>query len=247
MKNNYYIYIYLDPRKHGQYEYDDYCFLYKPFYVGKGKNKRYKKFDNRNKYFRNKINKIKKYRLESIVIKLFDNISEEQSFRIEKQLIQEIGRIDLNHGPLVNMTDGGEGSSGFHHSNKSKNLMSILRVGKNNNFYGKHHTERSLMLISKMRKNKCVGDKNPMFGKSPSIETREKISISNTGKFIGEKNNNSKLTEEKAKTIYQISNSPIIKQLKITQKEIGEIFNVDYTTVSKIKTRKYWRHIGEAV
>ena len=40
-ENKYYVYIYLDPRKPGKYYYPnmDVCFLFEPFYVGKGKNK----------------------------------------------------------------------------------------------------------------------------------------------------------------------------------------------------------------
>ena len=36
----FYVYIYLDPRKPGKYTYEDLCFLYEPFYIGKGKNNR---------------------------------------------------------------------------------------------------------------------------------------------------------------------------------------------------------------
>jgi hypothetical protein len=39
--DNFYIYIYLDPRKPGKYVYGMYVFDYEPFYVGKGKDKQY--------------------------------------------------------------------------------------------------------------------------------------------------------------------------------------------------------------
>jgi len=63
------------------------------------------------------------------------------------------------------------------------------------------------------------------------------------GNYIGEKNLTSKLTEEKVRIIYKISNSPTIKKLKINQTEIGEIFGIDQTTVSLIKNKKTWKHI----
>jgi hypothetical protein len=39
-KNIYYVYVYLDPRKFGVFEYGSLKFDYEPFYVGKGTNKR---------------------------------------------------------------------------------------------------------------------------------------------------------------------------------------------------------------
>jgi len=60
---------------------------------------------------------------------------------------------------------------------------------------------------------------------------------------LGEKNANSKLNDFKVRIIKQILNSPIIKHLKITQKEIGKIFGVKRKTISDIKNEKIWRHI----
>lgn len=35
----YYTYVYLDPRRPGNYEYGNFLFAYEPFYVGKGTKK----------------------------------------------------------------------------------------------------------------------------------------------------------------------------------------------------------------
>ena len=44
-ENRFYVYALLDPRKPGAYEYEDICFLYEPFYIGKGsKNRCYDHF-----------------------------------------------------------------------------------------------------------------------------------------------------------------------------------------------------------
>ena len=122
---NCYVYIYLDPRKSGKYVYGNYCFLYEPFYVGKGKGRRLNTTSGRNKYFENKINRIEESGLKSIVIKIHKNLSEDDSFILESKLINIIGRKDLNKGPLINFTDGGEGISGYIHNDKSKKKISI--------------------------------------------------------------------------------------------------------------------------
>jgi hypothetical protein len=120
-QNQYYVYVYLDPRKSGTFTYGHYQFDYEPFYVGKGKDERlYDHFtiyglktDN-NKH---KVNKILKIKRDSdiwpIVIKYKDNILVEQkAFDLEIDMITKIGRADLHKGPLTNLTDGGEGPIG---------------------------------------------------------------------------------------------------------------------------------------
>ena len=59
----------------------------------------------------------------------------------------------------------------------------------------------------------------------------------------GQNNPNTKLKEWMVKSIYQISNSPIIKQLRITQQDIAEVFNISKLTVYRIKNKKAWSHI----
>ena len=77
----YYVYIFLDPRKPGMFEYGQHSFNYEPFYVGKGcKNRIYDSMtlkDSRkckNHFKRNKINKIKAEGNYVISLKLYDNI-----------------------------------------------------------------------------------------------------------------------------------------------------------------------------
>ena len=131
MANNYYIYIYLDPRKSGRYCYENICFSFEPFYVGKGKKDRWKEIKwGRNKYFKNKINKIKKSGLEPIVIKLYENLNEKESLKKEIEYINEIRKE--NFEILLNMTDGGDGISGYKFSEEQlkkqrKNFQEIKK------------------------------------------------------------------------------------------------------------------------
>jgi len=108
--NNFYVYIYLDPRKPGQYNYGSYEFGYEPFYIGKGKDERWK--DKKNDYCEYKKNKIKLSGLNPIRMKIIEDLEENYSFEIEKELIKLIGRENLKEGPLTNLADGGEGPSG---------------------------------------------------------------------------------------------------------------------------------------
>lgn len=113
---SYYVYIYLNPLKEGKFSFGKHQFDYEPFYVGKGKNNRINVHlnvvDNQNKLKQRIINKIKNNNKNPIVIKLYENISEYSAFRLEKYLINKIGRHDLKLGSLANLTNGGDGVSG---------------------------------------------------------------------------------------------------------------------------------------
>jgi len=109
--NIFYVYIYLDPRKSGVFKYGSYEFNYEPFYVGKGKDERWK--DKKNDHCEYKINKIKSSGFETIRMKIIENLEENYSFEVEKELIKLIGKEILNEGPLTNIADGGEGVSGY--------------------------------------------------------------------------------------------------------------------------------------
>lgn len=60
--------------------------------------------------------------------KLIQEISESEAFELEKFLIAEIGRMPK--GPLVNMTDGGDGVSGYKLTPAQLAAMSAARKGK---------------------------------------------------------------------------------------------------------------------
>lgn len=126
------------------------------FYIGKGSvyqsvksRKSYKKRysrafsrGSRNIWWNNIVNKAN-YSVE-IVSK---NLTEEEAFELEVFLIGLYGRKDLELGTLVNITDGGEGTSG-HKLTKERTEAIIKRnSGENNRWY------------------KCVPEEHPMFGR----------------------------------------------------------------------------------
>lgn len=89
------------------------------FYVGKGKGNRAYKSSGRNKFWHSVINK---HGFKVEIVK--ENLTEEQSVALEKQLIHEYGRRDLGVGKLVNLTNGGDGVSGKIYTDNEKKLLS---------------------------------------------------------------------------------------------------------------------------
>ena len=126
IKNNkFYIYVYLDPRKPGKYEYSNLniSFLYQPFYVGKGSGKRYKDHlyncnlnNNTNPYKIRKLkNILKEYPIEEVYrfcIIVHTSDDEEEIYDIEKHYIKNIGIASWNEGPLTNLSMSKGGISG---------------------------------------------------------------------------------------------------------------------------------------
>jgi len=132
LNNKYYVYMYLDIRKSGEWRYQSHILHYQPFYVGKGCRNRYKdhliaaysnKSDDRKSRI---IRKIKnELGVDPIILKIAENLSEVEATLLEIDLILTFGRLDLGTGILCNHTDGGDGLK--NPSTETKNKLSIFQ------------------------------------------------------------------------------------------------------------------------
>lgn len=85
-------------------------------------------------------------------------------------------------------------------------------------------------IVSELTRLKKVGKNNPMFGKKKTEEEKEALSKSARGQ-------NSKLKENDVVEIKKL----LIKG--VPQGEISEMFNVHFSTISKIATFKNWGYL----
>jgi hypothetical protein len=97
-----------------------------PCYVGKGRGNRWASHEclglqHPNPHLANIFAKAQRLGLQMIKKKAHKNLSEQQAFDAEINLIASIGRGKL--GPLVNMTDGGEGVSGYSPSQEMRDYF----------------------------------------------------------------------------------------------------------------------------
>ena len=171
------------------------------FYIGIGKEvKRAYSKKGRNNYWKNIVN-LCGYEVEI----LKKDLSWEDACELERALVSWYGRNDLDLGLLVNMTDGGDGSSnlstesreklrqnwlGRKHTDKSKLNMSKAQKGKkkseehkkklsensSKHFLGKYHTIETLKKMSVAQS----GENNPMYGKTHDDNIKRKLVINNT-------------------------------------------------------------------
>jgi hypothetical protein len=89
------------------------------FYVGKGKGIRDKDLSVRNRHHGFVLSKHGK---ENILVGKIECSSESSAFDLERGLIKCLRRMQVN---LTNVTDGGEGSSGYKHLDSTKAKLSI--------------------------------------------------------------------------------------------------------------------------
>lgn len=123
----FYVYVYFDPRSQGNYNILGEVFKYKPVYVGKGRGSRVLKHINTKK--QTKLSNLNKHLISRGLTPYYRILQEfekeEDAHIFEKTLIKDLGREDLKQGPLFNLTDGGEGSSGRVWSDEEKSVVSI--------------------------------------------------------------------------------------------------------------------------
>jgi hypothetical protein len=116
-----------------------------PYYIGKGKG---------NRAWKRKKGDIKPPKDFSRIIICESNLTEIGALALERRLIRWYGRKDNGTGILRNLTDGGDGVSGFIFDENIKKKMS----------------------------ERVSGHKNPMYGKKLSLQTKQKISRKMSGK-----------------------------------------------------------------
>jgi hypothetical protein len=197
----YYVYVYLDPRRPGNFTYGSYHFDHEPFYAGKGKGRRDKahlsetSLSGVNPFKNNKIRKIVDSDLSPIIIRLAEELTDAEALQGEIEAIAIIGRSDLGNGPLTNLTDGGESTTGMIYSEASRALMSSQRKGKKQTpaqyaaNCSRVATEEHKKKISDALKGRriltdehyqAIAEKNR--GQTRSQETRELLSKQRKGK-----------------------------------------------------------------
>ena len=112
VRNDFYVYALLDPRRPGRFTYGPWSFLFEPFYIGKGSGKRARCFEKGKSHRTNRIIAIRASgHPEPHVIKLSDRLTEDAAFALEVEAIAIIGRRIRLSGPLVNFQRGGGGFS----------------------------------------------------------------------------------------------------------------------------------------
>jgi hypothetical protein len=215
-----------------------------PFYIGKGKRtKTYNRIEyhlkywehNCNKKLKNKINKLKG--IFDIEI-LFESENEQECLDLEIKLISEIGKKNL-----CNLTDGGEGISGFNHSEETKQKISIWRKGKPLN-------KEICQKITENKKGNAYKLKNIPEGKIEKLyETKGILEICNeldltfntVKKYLQDKNfytknKNRKPDSEETKNKKSIANKgkrfKAVEQYDLQGNKINEFTNMTEACIS---------------
>jgi hypothetical protein len=154
------------------------------FYVGYGKNKRPYDYIRRNKFWKNV------YEKHGVVVKIIkENVALNEAVELECKLIGEYGRRDLGTGPLVNLTDGGDGLKNASLETKEKLRYIASNISE--------ETREKMRLAAKNRppmsektkellREKFSGKNNPNYGKTFSEEHRQRLSESHKGMRLSE-------------------------------------------------------------
>ena len=162
-------------------EYYTYAYLREdgtPYYVGKGKRDR----------IHATIGHVCGLPPKERRIFLKRNLTEREAIKHEIYMIAVLGRKNLGTGILRNLTSGGEGTSGYKHTEEWKRNRSIMMSGKPSRNQRKNLTEKEKKRISESMKGIVHSPESiekmrmTKMGHKVSNETKLKIGMKNKGK-----------------------------------------------------------------
>lgn len=145
------------------------------FYVGKGTKDRPRSKKNRNPHWHHIVKKEGGFRVEIIR----DSLPEDAAFELE---IRKIAEIRSGGAKLCNMTNGGDGPSGYKHTEETRRRLSEANTGKPGSRRGHNNTPEHRAKTGAAHKGKkhspehiakCAASRT---GKPKSAECRRKIS-----------------------------------------------------------------------
>jgi hypothetical protein len=152
------------------------------FYVGKGQSRRAWDMERRNPYWRN----VEQRHGRSVEIVIAD-VQEWYALELEMDLIAYYGRENL-----CNLTDGGEGATGYFPGEETRKKMALAQIGKKHSDESKKKIVAALTgkkLSQSHRDNLSKSNRaNPRnvggTGKVVSDESRRRMSASATGRVM---------------------------------------------------------------
>ena len=151
------------------------------FYVGKGRGRRAEATYNRNIYWKRIVAKAGGFSVRMVA----EHVDEDFAFLVEMERIDQLRRLGVG---LCNMTDGGEGTSGFFPSEETRKRMSAARSGERHPQFGKPKSEETKRKLRLASTGKTLSAESrakisaAILGRKESVETRMKKSIALSGR-----------------------------------------------------------------
>lgn len=158
-----------------------------PFYVGKGHGKRAHKFYNRNPHHQAILDKYD----GQVIVEIINCISEKSAFELEMIYIKQLKEANYR---LANMTDGGEGVTGYRFDAETVNrIAKINKTKKRSDAFKKmvscqwKGVKRGIQSDSHKEKNAIARRGNTIRrGAKHSAESIEKMKIAHFGRILSE-------------------------------------------------------------
>lgn len=152
------------------------CYIGKDSHINDPNNNRHKSHYKPSNYDSQQINRVLQNnpsRYDYFIL-AEGNFSDNELSKLEQRAIDifKTFRYDYPERSVFNFTRGGDGNSGYKHTQEWKDKMSERMSGENNPFYGEEHSEETK---KKMRQNHAhlSGKNHPNYGKNfPQISKR---------------------------------------------------------------------------